>query len=68
MVQFDAWRAVGENGAVIERHCPECWHSDELSVNIAVADVLNEHAAELTTSLEELADCLESASELWISR
>jgi hypothetical protein len=33
-----------------------------------VADVLAEHAAELATSLEQLADRLESAAELWISR
>jgi hypothetical protein len=35
---------------------------------MSVADVLNQHAEELATSLRVLADRLEAAGELWISR
>ena len=68
LIQVDDFHPPGECGVLLERHCPECGHEDELVVAAAVAEVLAEHAAELATSLEELANCLESAAELWISR
>jgi hypothetical protein len=68
LIQIDGCRPVGKDGALLERHCPECDHHDELAVAMVVADVLSQHAAELAASLEVLADRLEAASELWISR
>jgi hypothetical protein len=67
LIQIDACHPAGEAGALIERHCPECGHEDELAVATSVAEVLAEHAAKLATSLEEIANCLEAASELWIT-
>jgi peptide subunit release factor 1 (eRF1) len=68
LIQVDCNQPSGESETVLERHCPECGHEDELVVATVVAEVLAEHASELATSLEELADCLESAAELWISQ
>lgn len=68
LIQIDCCRPVGKDSALLERHCPECGHHDELALAMAVADVLNEHAAELAESLRVLADRLEAAGELWLSR
>lgn len=68
LIQIDCCHPAGTGGAVLERHCPECGHEDELAVAVVVADVLMEHAGELAVSLEVLADRLEAAAELWISR
>jgi peptide subunit release factor 1 (eRF1) len=68
LIQIECCHPVEPESALLERHCPECGHRDDLVVAMVVADVLAEHAAELATSLEELADCLEAASELWLSR
>jgi peptide subunit release factor 1 (eRF1) len=68
LIQVDCCHARGESEALLERHCPECGHEDELVVATVVAEVLAEHASELATSLEELANCLEAAAELWISQ
>lgn len=67
LIQIDCCRRIGDDRAVLERHCPECDHCDELAVTTAVADILNLHASELATSLRVLADRLEAAGELWIS-
>jgi hypothetical protein len=67
LIQVDSCHPVGEAGALLERHCPECGHEDELPVAMVVAEVLAEHAARLAASLEEVANCLEAAPELWIS-
>jgi hypothetical protein len=53
---------------LLSRRCPECGLEDELPVAMVVADVLAEHAAELAEGLEQLANRLETAAELWISR
>jgi hypothetical protein len=68
LIQIECCRPAEPAGALLERHCPECGHWDELEVAMVVADVLAEHAAELATGLEALADRLEAASELWLSR
>jgi hypothetical protein len=68
LIQIECCRPVGKDGALLERYCPECGHHDELAVAMVVADVLNQHAAELAAGLRVLADRLEAASELWISR
>jgi hypothetical protein len=68
LIQIECCLPVEPDGALLERHCPECGHWEEMEVAMVVADVLAEHAAELATGLDELADRLEAASELWISR
>jgi hypothetical protein len=68
LIQIECCHPFGQAGALLERRCPECDYEDELAVAMVVADVLQEHAAELATSLEEFANRLESAAELWISR
>ena len=68
LIQIECCQPFGQAGALLERRCPECDYVDELAVATVVADVLAEHAAELATSLERLADRLEAAAELWISR
>jgi peptide subunit release factor 1 (eRF1) len=68
LIQVDSSRPSGQSEALLERYCPECGFEDELIVATVVAEVLAEHAAELAASLEELADCLEAAGELWISQ
>ena len=68
LIQIECCHPFGQTGALLERRCPECDYEDELAVAMAVADVLAEHAAELATSLEQFANRLESATELWISR
>jgi hypothetical protein len=67
LIQIDCCND-GEDGitVVLERHCPECGHEDELTVAPAVAELLGEHAVKLATAIEEYANCLEAASELWI--
>ena len=67
LLQIDSSLPAGDAGALIERYCPECGHEDELAVATSVAEVLAEHAAKLAASLEEVANCLEAASELWIA-
>jgi peptide subunit release factor 1 (eRF1) len=67
LIQIDASVPFGEAGAMLARHCPECGLEDELAVASAVAELLLEHAAELSASIEEFADHLASAAELWIS-
>jgi hypothetical protein len=67
LIQIDSVRPLGEGSTVVERHCPECGHHDDLALANAIAELLEEHAAELAAALEELADRLESAGELWIS-
>jgi hypothetical protein len=68
LIQIGRRYPTGDAGVLLERHCPECGLDDILTVAAVVADVLDEHAVELATSIEELADQLEAASELWISR
>ncbi|MDX6630789.1 MAG: hypothetical protein QOH00_3035 [Gaiellales bacterium] len=68
LIQIECCHQVEHDSALLERQCPECGHRDELAVAVVVADVLAEHAAELAAGLEELADRLECASELWLSR
>jgi hypothetical protein len=67
LIQIESSHPLGPDSTLVERHCPECGRSDELALATAIADLLDEHAAELAASLEELADRLEAASELWIS-
>jgi hypothetical protein len=67
LIQIDDCGQGDEATTLLERHCPECGHEDEMVVAAVVAEVLSEHAAALTASLHELADRLEAASELWIS-
>lgn len=67
LIQIEYSRRVGEDRAVLGRHCPECDYCDELAVTAAVADILSLHASELAASLRVLADRLEAAGELWIS-
>jgi peptide subunit release factor 1 (eRF1) len=67
LIQIESSRSPGQVTSAVERRCPECGHRDELLLVSAMADLLDEHAAELAASLEELADRLEAASELWIS-
>jgi hypothetical protein len=67
LIQIDASFPMGETGAILERHCPECGLEDELAVAVVVAEVLSQHAAEIAVSMEEFADHLASAAELWIS-
>jgi hypothetical protein len=54
-------------GTLLDRHCPECDHRDVLSVATPLAELVLEHAAELARCLEELADRLEAAGELWLA-
>jgi transcriptional regulator NrdR family protein len=68
LIQIECRHVDGEARADLERDCPECGHQDELTVSVAVAEVLEQHAAELALSLEQLANRLEAAAELWISR
>ena len=56
-----------DRGALVHRHCPECDHRDALSVATSLAELLLTHALELARALEELADCLAAAGELWLS-
>ena len=56
-----------DGGALLDRHCPECGHRDELSVATSLAELLVTYSRELARSLEELADCLAAAGELWLS-
>jgi hypothetical protein len=67
LIQIEASNQPDEATTLLERHCPECGHADELVVAAVVGEVLAEHAAALTASLRELADRLEAAAELWIS-
>ena len=67
LIQIECCQPFGQAGALLERRCPECGYTDELAVAVEVADVLAEHAAEFATSLEQFADRLESAAELWIT-
>ena len=66
LIQIECCQPFGQAGALLERRCPECGYADELAVAMEVADVLAEHAAELATSLEQFANRLEAAAELWI--
>ena len=66
LIQIECCQPFGQAGALLERRCPECGYADELAVAMEVADVLAEHAAELATSVEQFADRLEAAAELWI--
>ena len=66
LIQIECCQQFGQAGALLDRRCPECGYADELAVAMEVADVLAEHAAELATSVEQLADRLEAAAELWI--
>jgi hypothetical protein len=67
LIQIDRSYPDDEAGVLLERHCPECGLEDVLTVAVVVADVLDQHAAELAVSIAELADQLEAAAELWIS-
>jgi hypothetical protein len=67
LIQIEVSSQSEDATTLLERHCPECGHDDELVVAVVVGEVLAEHAAALTASLHELADRLEAASELWIS-
>ena len=66
LIQIEFVRRTNR-GTLLDRHCPECDLQDVLSVAGSLADLLLEHALELARSLEELADCLEAADELWVS-
>lgn len=66
LIQIEAWRA-NDRGTLLDRRCPECGHRDVLSMATAIADLLREHAAELSLGLEQLADDLEATGELWLS-
>jgi hypothetical protein len=66
LIQIESARAGGR-GTLLDRHCPECGHRDVLSVASSLADLLFTHAAELARALEELADCLAAAGELWLA-
>jgi ribosomal protein S27E len=68
LIQIACRHSDEKSGALLERGCPECGHEDELTVAVVVAEVLEQHAAELALSLEELANRLEAAEELWITR
>ena len=66
LIQIDCLRPLGRDIMLVERSCPECGHWEELPLAGAVADWLCEHAADHAAGLEELADRLDAASELWI--
>jgi hypothetical protein len=66
LIQIEDSRS-GDRGTLLDRRCPECGHRDVLSVATPLADLLLEHADELQRCLEEIADCLEAAAELWLT-
>jgi len=66
LIQTDSLETHDSGKAFVARLCPECGHADGLELPVAVAELLEQRARELSDALLQLADRLEIADELWI--
>jgi hypothetical protein len=66
LIQMDMLGTDANDKVLVARLCPECGHADGLELSSAVADLLEQRAAELSECLLDLADRLAIADELWI--